>query len=252
MRAILLALAACGTTGGQVVTFDVAGAGPADATGGPRIIDTALGWHVVLDKARLHVGAIYLNLANPISGAQSTECILPGIYTAEELSGLDIDVLSATPQPFPAPATGTDDRAKTAEVWLTGGDINAASDPTIIADIAGTATSGSQVVPFTAQVTIGGNRLIQSSDPSMPSAHPICKQRIVTPIPIDLSPADGSELLVRIDPLLWFSNVDFAGLPQVSTVPPMFAFPDDLSIAASQNLFTGLRAASGTYTFSFL
>jgi hypothetical protein len=254
MKALALCLAlapACvESTGGQIVSFDVAAAGPADATG-TRAIDTGLGWHVELTKAKLHIGAVYLNLTVPTAGAQFTNCILPGIYTAEELEGLDVDALSPDPQPFPAPGSGTDDEVKTGELWLTGGDVNAASDPTIIADIAGTATKASVTMPFTASVTIGGNRFIPSSDPSMPSLHPICKQRIVTPIPIDLRPRDGGTLLVRVDPATWFGNVDFTTLTQVSLTPPAFAFPDDNSTDASQNLFTGLRAATGTYTFSF-
>jgi hypothetical protein len=248
----VLACAACvNTTGGNTVTFEVAAAGPADVTGGIRTIDTARGWHVVITKATLHIGAIYLNLTVPSSGSQFTNCILPGIYTAQELHGLDVDLLSATPQPFPAPGTGTDDHAKTGEVWLTGGDINAASDPTVIAELAGTATSSTQTLPFTTSITIGGNRLIPPSDPAQPSAHPICKQRIVSPIRIDLSPRDGGTLLVRVDPAPWFADVDFTALTQVSTSPPAYVFPDDNSTSASQNLFTGLRAASGTYSFSF-
>jgi len=244
---LLAALAACDTTGGRLVTFDVAAVGPADATGGPRAFVTGLGWHVVLQKATLHIGAVYLNLSNPISGSQGTNCILPGIYTAEELSGIDVDVLSNDPQKFPEQADGTDDSAKTGEVWLTGGDVNAAEDSTVIADIAGTAIGATQI-PFTGRVTIGSNRLIASSDPSMPSAHPICKQRIVSPIPIDVKPQPGGQLVIRIDPELWFADVDFSQLPEVS--PGQFAFPDDLSIPASQNLFTNLRAGA-VYEFSF-
>lgn len=248
-RCVFLALlAACDTTGGRLVTFDVAAVGPADATGGARAFTTGLGWHVILTKAKLHIGAVYLNLSNPISGSQGTNCILPGIYTAEELSGIDVDTLSKDPQMFPEPADGTDDSAKTAEVWLTGGDVNAAEDPTIIADIAGTAVGDAMTLPFTAQVTIGSNRLIASSDPSMPSAHPICKQRIVSPIPVDIKPQPGGQMLIRIDPELWFADVDFSQLPEVS--PGQFAFPDDLSIPASQNLFTNLRAGAD-YEFSF-
>jgi hypothetical protein len=244
----LVLLVACDTTGGRLVTFDVAAVGPADATGGPRAFENGLGWHVILNKAKLHIGAVYLNLANPISGSQGTNCILPGIYTAEELSAVDVDVLSNEPQQFPETANGTDDSAKTAEVWLTGGDVNAAEDPTIIADVAGAAVGNGMTMAFTAQVTIGSNRLIASSDPSMPSAHPICKQRIVSPIPIDIKPQPGGQLLIRIDPELWFADVDFSQLPQVS--PGQWAFPDDLSIPASQNLFTNLRA-NADYELTF-
>lgn len=240
--ALALAVGACGTTGGNVVAFEVAAAGVA----GAGTLDTALGWHVVLARAKLHLGAVYLNLSVPISGSQETNCILPGVYTAEELSALDVDVLSTALQPFPAPATGTDDEARTGEVWLTGGDVNADHDSTVIADLAGTATKGAQVVPFAATVTISsGNRGIPPSDPAQPSQHPICKQRIVSPIPIDLRPHDGGTLDLRIDTAPWFANVDFTALPPDGT------FPDNNTNAASQNLFTGLRAAPATFQFSF-
>jgi hypothetical protein len=241
-QTLVLALAACGTTGGNVVAFDVAAAGIA----GAGTLDTPLGWHVVLTRAKLHLGAVYLNLSVPISGSQETNCILPGVYTAEELSALDVDVLSASLQPFPARGAGTDDEARTGEVWLTGGDVNADSDSTVIADLAGTATRGTQVVPFAATITISSsNRGIPPSDPAQPSQHPICKQRIVSPIAIDLRPRDGSTLVIRVDTRPWFGNVDFAALPADGV------FPDSNTNAASQNLFTGLRAATATFQMSF-
>jgi hypothetical protein len=246
---VLAALAGCGSTGGNVVSFDVAAGGPAE---GVPPFDTGLGWHVVLHKAKLHVGALYLNLSVPISGAQSTSCILPGIYTAEELSGLDIDLLAKDLQPFPARGDGTDDTAKTGEVWLVGGDVNAPTDvdpltnqATVVAELEGTASNALLGISFSATVTIGQNRAITSSDPSMPGAHPICKQRIVTPIPIQLAPHDRGTLTLRVDPARWFANVDFTELS-----PPDYIFPDDLSISASQNLFNGLRGPA-SYDLSF-
>jgi hypothetical protein len=242
IAAIAAVLGACGTTGGNVVAFDVAAAG----VDGASTTDTPLGWHVVLSRAKLHLGAVYLNLSVPISGSQETSCILPGVYTAEELSPLDVDVLSTALQPFPAPATGTDDEARTAEVWLTGSDINATSDSTVIADLAGTATRGAQVVPFTAAITISaGNRGIPQSDPALPSQHPICKQRIVSPIAIALRPHAGGTLAIRVATEPWFANVDFAALPAGGV------FPDSNASSASQNLFTGLRAATATFQLSF-
>jgi len=243
----LTVIAACtSTTGGTTVTYDVAAAGVALPN---NAIDTAMGWHVALDKLVVHVGAVYLNLAVANSGdLTSTACILPGIYTGEELFGLDVDVLSATPQPFAQRGHGTDDEARTGEVWLTGGDVNALADPTIVADLAGTATSATATLPFAARVTIGANRAIPESDPAMPSQHPICKQRIVTPIAIDFRPRDGGTLLVTIDPSSWFTTIDFTTLPVIGGVA---TFPDDNSIPASQNLFTALRSANGTFNLSF-
>jgi len=239
-------LAACGTTGGDLVTFEVA----AHGVPGAASLDTALGWHVELDRAHLHIGAVYLNLAVPISGSQETACILPGIYTAQELAALDVDVLDQTPRPFPQPATGTNDEARTGEVWLTGGDVNADADPTVIADVAGVASNATSTLPFTAAITIStANRGIPGSDPAQPSQHPICKQRIVSPIAIDLRPRDGGTLVLAVDTRTWFANVDFTAL--VSDGGGGFVFPDTNTNAASQSLFTGLRAASSTFQFSF-
>jgi hypothetical protein len=95
-------LAACvGSTGGDVIDFPAAAAGPKDADGAPLEFQTDRGWHVVLTKAKLHVGAIYLSSSQPVSGAQVTACVLPGAYVAEITSGLDVDLLSPAPQRFP-------------------------------------------------------------------------------------------------------------------------------------------------------
>lgn len=240
--ALGIALAGCGTTGGSIVGFDVVAQGKPGA--GDTV--TGLGWHVVLSEAKLHVGAVYLNLAVTISGSQGTSCILPGIYTAQELAPLDVDVLSTAPQPFPQAATGTDDETRTGEVWLTGGDVNADADATVIAQLAGTATSTAQVIPFTAKITISSdNRGIAPSSPAQPGQNPICKRRIVSPIPIDVRPRDGGTLALTVDPSGWFANVDFTQLPPDGT------FPDDNTNLASKSLFTALRAASSTFQLAF-
>jgi hypothetical protein len=234
------ALAACGTTGGNIVSFDVVARGTGATSG-----ESAFGWHVELTRARLHIGAVYLNLTRPNSGLQDTQCILPGVYTAQELAPLDVDVLSTAPQAFPEPATGTDDEALAGEVWLTGGDVNADSDPTVIVDLAGTASKGAQILPFSATIAINSkNRGIPTS-PAFPGRYPICKQRIVSPIRIDLRPHDRGTLTIAVDPSGWFANVDFA------LVPPDGVFPDDRSNDASDHLLNAVRAATATFEFSF-
>ena len=244
MRALGIALgvaaAACGTTGGDLVQFGVVARGA-----GTAALDNAFGWRVELSRAVLHIGAVYLNRSAPNSGAQATACILPGVYTAQELSALDVDVLSTAPQPFPAPGTGTDDEVVAGEIWLTGGDINAVSDDTAIVDLAGTATQGAQVVPFSARIQISSANRGLASTPGLPSLHPICKQRIVSPIRTDLVPHDGGTLTIAVDPSGWFATVDFA------TLPPGGAFPDDNTFSASSALFTAIRAATATFHMSF-
>jgi hypothetical protein len=243
IRAIAgLALAACGTTGGNLISFDVTAQGDANL----GVADTALGWHVELSKATLHIGAVYLNIAVPISGSQETNCILPGVYSDEELFPLDVDVLSTAPQAFPMPMTGTDDEAHTGEIWLTGGNVNSDTDSTLIAELAGTASKAATTLPFTAQITIStANRGIPASNPAQPSQHPICKQRIVSPIPIDLHPRDGGTLAITIDAAGWFADVDFTQVPAGGVIP------DDNANPASENLFTAVRAAAATFQLAF-
>jgi hypothetical protein len=239
--AVAAALAGCGTTGGNLIGFDVVARG---APGG-GVHDSSLGWHVELSRATLHIGAVYLNQTRPNSGIQGTDCILPGVYTGQELQPLDVDVLSPERQPFPAPGTGTDDEVLTGEVWLTHGNINAATDDQPIVELAGAATQGAQMVPFSVTIEISSANRGIPSPPALPSQHPICKQRIVSPIFIDLHPHDGGTLVITVDPSTWFDTVDFTKLP------PDGVFPDDNTSDASAALFGAIRAATTTFQFSF-
>jgi len=143
----------------------------------------------------LHVGAIYLNQTVPSSGAQETSCVLPGIYVAEVFGPLDIDALSGDEQIFPFDGEGNAQAAKAAELWLTGGDTRAPRDVNdignapVILDVAGTAEKAGASFPFEAQLDIGANRAIPSSDPAHRGSNPICKQRIVTPIAVNITPS---------------------------------------------------------------
>jgi hypothetical protein len=249
----MLALPAClGTTGSAIVSFPVQAAGPADAVDGqPLAFDTGRGWHVELTKATLHIGAVYLDQTVPLSGAQDTSCILEGIYSGQETSSLDVNVLSPAPQAFPAPGNGTSDLAVAGEVWLTGGDVNASDDSTIIVDVAGTASQSGTSYPFTASVTIGSNRAVASNNPALPGANPICKQRIVAPVPIDVAPSSSGTLLVRVDPRGWFGDVDFSQMEETATSPPAYVIPDDDTTQPGTALFDGIHASTGVYTFAW-
>lgn len=244
-----------GTTGSDLVTFRAYGRGPSDVHDHTLDLDTGRGYHVTLTKAFLHIGAIYLNRSRPISGAQATSCILPGIYVAQITTGIDIDVLVSDLQPFPLPGEATADRAVTGEVWLTGGDVNAQDDPTQILDLEGDATKDGETRHFTASFTIGKNRQLPPLDKAQPGTNPICKQRIATPIPIDLTPRnDGGALVLTIDPRLWFANVDFSQLKPSSSDPSTYAFTDSsdsAADAASRNLFQALHASVGVYSFAW-
>jgi hypothetical protein len=250
---LLLAMGAgcVGSTGGQTLQFPVAAAGPADAVAGQPLVFTSGAFTVTLTQATLHVGAVYLDQAAPVSGAQATGCYLTGTYVGEETYPLDVNLLDPTPQPFPRPALGITEPAALAEqVWLTGGDVNEVSDPTPILTIAGTAVGSAGAFPFTGTVTIGANHAPVGAVTG--GGDSICKQRIVSPIqqPIVLQSTGG--LLLRIDPRLFFVDVDFSQLP--GDPASGYAFSDDPAAPsyapAGQNLYANLRSVA-PYQFSW-
>lgn len=241
----LVALAGCGdTTGSALVTFAAVAGGPLEGVGP---FTTGLGYDVTLDRARLHVGAVYLNQTVPTSGAQGTSCVLPGVYVAEVFGPVDVDLLSPEVVPFPTAGEGTQTEAKAAEVWLTGGDIDALDDPTVIFDVAGTATRAGASYPFTASVSIGKNRAVPVQNPALPGAYPICRKRIVSPIPVDLVPTDGGTLELRVDPRGAFNGVDFAALEPTGGV---YVVPDEAG-GVGGALFKGLYSNAGVYAFAW-
>jgi hypothetical protein len=238
------------TTGGDMVTFHAAAAGPADATT-PLAFQAGGGYAVSLRRARLHVGAMYLNESAPISVSQETSCLLPGLYVAEVTASVDVDLLSPTPVAFPELGRGNSHTAISGEVWLSGGDVNASDDNTVILNIAGTASKDGLAWPFDGALTIGSNRAIVVKDPALPGSNPICKQRIVSPIPTDVTLSNGGTLTLRIDPRGMFSNVDFSQLDQVQASPPLFRFADETDGQPNVNLYKGLRSRLGVYTFEW-
>ncbi|MDP9150931.1 MAG: hypothetical protein M3O36_13455 [Myxococcota bacterium] len=257
---LVVASASCvGTTGGGLVKFSAYASGPPDATS-PLAFDTRTGFHVTLTTASMHIGAVYLTTTPQNVGSVSTSCIEPGQYLGEVPGGADVDLLSSMAQPFSVQGDGSVGVALSGEVWLTGGDINAANDSTKVVTLRGTATRGSGVWPFRAQVTLGANRTRPVSDPAQPGLNPICKRRIVQVSPIDTPIVAGASLYVRVDPRGWFNSVDFSQLDRVQSTPsPLYEIPDSDSSStagatAGRNLLTGILTSalpSGASAVSF-
>lgn len=250
-----LSAACIGTTGSDVVSFRAFAAGPADApedapARGLSFVN-GLGWSITLTRAKVHIGAVYLNRSAPISGGQERACFLPGVYVGEVLGGVTVDALSPVLQPLGAGGTGTADHAVTGEVWLTGGRVDAPDDRTVIADVAGTATRGAEALRFEGTVTIGKNRAAEQTDPARPGQRPLCAERIVTPIPVSITPEEGGALVVRADPRAWFANVDLGALEPAAGEADPRRIPDDASTQPGINLYRGLRAAVGAYQFEW-
>ena len=240
-----------GSTGGDLLEFQAYVAGAEGAANGQYTFSNDRGFEVTLSKATLHLGAIYLNQSVPTSVSSDTSCALAGIYVAEVFAGIDLDALDPEPLLLPNLGVANTDTARTAEVWLSSGDINAPSDPTVVAEVEGVASKAGEEYPFSGRITISKNRAPVATDPAQPGSKPICKQRIVTPISVELTPSQGGELHLRVDPAGWFGNVDFAELEQVEQSPAHYEFQDDDSDAPSRNLYAGIRANSGVYSIEW-
>jgi hypothetical protein len=255
----MVLLAGCsGTTGSGLVTFTARAGGPADVVAGQSLeFDSGSGFHISLTSARFHFGAVYLNMSAPSSGGPEQPCILPGIYVGEafgacnasDVCGVDLDLLSPSLTTFSKTAQGTANKAVEANVWLTGGDINAAEDSTPILQVAGTASRNGDSWPFDATITIGSNRAIAAPNAGMPGANPICRQRIASLIPVEFTLSDGGTLDVRVDPRGMFNGVDFSTLAPMGSAATL-TIPDT-SAGAGNALYKGLLANFGVYQFTW-
>lgn len=249
--ALSLFVTSCvGSTGADLVEFPAWAAGPVEGNGGAMSFRSGRGFSVTLTRAHVHVGAVYLNELKPISGAGATACVQPGVYVAEVTRGLDVDALSSSLQPFPVIGTGTTTRASSGEVWLFGQTYDAEDDATPLVDLAGTVVVGGAERPFRATFTIGKNRVVPPRDPAQPGTNPLCKLRVVAPVPVDLTPRGSGGLLLRIDPRAFFANVDFAAVTPESD--GTLTFRDSVDDAASAALFSGVRSTIDTWAFSWL
>lgn len=247
MAAATLALgAACGTTGGTLLDFVLEARG-VSAAAAP--FTTPAGYTVELSRARLLVGAVYFNQVRTTDWSLETGCILPGLYTGEVRGGLVVDALSTAPQAFPARGVGTDLPTSAAELWLTEGDVNADDSRAVVLEVAGTARADGGVWPFEGALTIGANRVVAPSNPALPGANPLCKQRIVSPITVDLRLRPGATVTLTVDARRYFEAVDFSALTPDEASPGRFRFRDEArgAVQPETALYTQLRAISGVY-----
>jgi hypothetical protein len=260
LPALLLPLSCTGTTGYQLVSFYAVAEGPPDARPGQPYVFTSddARFRVSLTKAVIHVGAMYLDESLPTSGAGEGKCTLPGTYVGEVLAGRDVDMLDPEPQLFPITGRGSTIPAAVGQVWLSGPDVTDPNDLTVVLSVAGTATSlaDGSAYPFTGDVTIDKSRNPAPASTALPGSNPICEQRIVTPILVDVTLSQGGTLVLRLDPKSLFTNVDFSRLHSTSVKtdppsPPSFVFTNDDAYQPSRNLYANLRAAGAVYRFAW-
>jgi hypothetical protein len=246
---LALALGACvGTTGGEVVSFGAQLAGPEGVTDHRVAFTSGRGLAVTLTKASLRVGAVYMNRSKPIPVAQEKSCISTGTYVGEVLGGAEADLLSGAPVRFPRGGQGTSEPAVTGELWLNGGDLDALEDKTVVATVEGEVVLPAGAKPFRGSITFGSNRRSAAIDPARPGADAPCKQRVVSPVAVDVTLAQGGLLTVRVDPRAWFALVPFEDLREEGGV---LVFDDADTNASSVGLADGVRAPQGVYRFEW-
>ena len=278
---LALAAASCnGSTGNELISFS------AYARGAPEASQpfTAGGYSIQLTKAKMLLGAVYVDEAPIGNQAGGPVCIAPDIFAAQvpgPVAGAggsnEVDLLSDTPQEFSVYGQGTLDTGLSWQIWLTDGDINEPNRSHVV-DLQGVATrlADGLAVPFAAIVTINNNRLVTTVDPAQPGANPICKKRIILIGGIDTTFFAGGTLTVTVDPRQWFLfGYDFASLPSVtddacvigdSSVPvepsqdfgaakvciPNTNYASGSGALAGSELFTSILGGSqSTYSLSF-
>lgn len=241
---LLMVLSGCvQSTGGSIVAFHAQASGdPTVVNGGPLVFTTPLGFEVTLDRAQVTVGALYFNQQNPESYSLEEACVQSVIYSGEVRGKVVIDALSPTPVDFPVEGNGTDSVTRSAELWLTGGDVFADNDTTVLLSVAGVARKSGLDFPFTGALTIGQNRVIPPRNPALPGSNPLCRQRIVSPVPFETTLTQGSTVSLFVDPRAFFNSVDFTGLVDG-------AFIDDNASDAQPDkaLYNAMRSAVGPY-----
>jgi hypothetical protein len=262
-----------GSTGNALVTFTAYAQG---ASGAAQPF-TAGGYSIQLTRAKMLIGAVYVDESPLGNQAGGPECIAPDLFAAQVPGPVEVDLLSGQPQEFSVYGQGTLDTGLSWQMWLTDGDVNEANHSHVV-DLQGTATriaDGTQV-PFAAIVTINDNRLVTTVNPAQPGANPICKQRIVLIGGVDVTPVEHGTLTVTIDPRPWFQlGFDFASLPAVesdacvagdTTVPvdpaadygsaqvciPNTNFASGAGALEGQELFTSIvTGGAAAYSLSF-
>jgi hypothetical protein len=225
--AISSALAACGygTTGDALITFDAYASGVAAASQ-PFTVKGQGGipdYTIQLTSASMYIGAVYFDEAPTSTGFDAPVCNTSDIFAAQVPGGVQVNLLSTEPQEFFVYGSGSADVALSWDLWLTSGDIDQTNAlPT--ATVTGTATLSSdptKVYSFGAIVGINpgetgpGARGVPASDPALPGAYPICKERILQLGGLDLAFYQGGTLYVTVDPRGWFQatgGIDFANL----------------------------------------
>lgn len=198
------------------------------------------GWEIVLARASMHLGPVYLNTVAPVRAqrglrglrlireAHADESHLGnGLVVGEVLGDLDVDLLAPSLTPFPVRGQITGDEVRTAEIrFWPGPNVDPESpSKTPVLSVAGTARREGESIRFEGNLVLDETWL-PNAQPGDRNFLTLTDIRAVRGIPAPITAEEGGALEVRVDPRRLFATANFAQIrdnPRVPTNPDVRA-----------------------------
>lgn len=191
------------------------------------------GWEVVLSRATMRLGPIYLNTVAPVRASRGFRLIREaraddshlgnGLIVGEVLGDVEVDLLSPSLTPFPVRGQVTGDEVRTAEIrfWPGAGIDPESPTTTPVLSVAGTARREGESIRFEGTLVLDQTWLPNAA-PGDRNFLTLADIRAVRGIPAPITAQEGGVLEVRVDPRRLFATANFAQIrdnPRVPTNP---------------------------------
>ena len=265
--ALVVLLCGCaGGTGSERFEFEARVQGTAPAKGADDyVFVNEAGWQVTLERAKVTLGPVYLNVIPPLRDSTSSiwdwvirpawahgeEHLNAGRVVGEVLSLVTFDALSRELVTFPTRGTMTQEQVRTADIWFSpepGTSADAQKIDTIALDVAGTAARERRVVRFRGALKLDASWIADQTLGTRGNQS-IAAIRKVRGIPASFFPENGGALEITFDVKRLLRGADFANLEanKSDSDGTKVLVPGKAGDQVMTNLFQGLREADGTY-----
>lgn len=269
---MLVGVVGCtGGTGSKRFDFEARIRGTASDQGsGGYTFENERGWSITLDRARVTLGPVYLNVIVPLTDPTSAmlDLLVPPAWAASEshlnsgrvvgevLAQVSFDALSEELIAFPARGTLTQEEVRTADVWLypepgTPGDSKALK--TIALDIAGRAERGQDVVRFRGLLKLDDSWLANQALNTRGNQS-LTDIRRVRGIAASFLPSEGGALEITFDVKRLLRGADFSSLQANDSDSDgvKLLVNGKAGDQVMTNLYNGLHESNGTYAVRWL
>lgn len=259
-----------GATGSKRFAFDASIGGIERDASAPFVFTTLTGWSVVLKRADVTLGPVYLNVVRPLTDAplglldlfvkpawaHGEGHLAEGRIVGEVLGQVTFSALSPGLVAFPVKGSVTEEQIRTAEVWFfprPGVEVDRSKIDTVALDVEGEASRDGSSVRFRGKLVLDDTWQPDVTEGARGTSS-IAELRKVRGIQAGFFPTEGGRLEVRFDVRRLFRGADFAAL----SASPVDADGTRRLVQAKtgtvttdqvmRNLYQGLREASGTYS----